>query len=159
MTASRSLSKIFGGLAAITVALLMTLSTHAAPSKPKAPAISENPDAAKLYDSGKKEVDKELFPAALKRFEAADALDPNNPDILNMLAYSQRKTGDVDSAIQNYHRALELRPEFPEAREYLGEAYIQAALKEIETLAGYGASGEHEHQELVEALKEAASQF
>ncbi|MCH9649050.1 MAG: tetratricopeptide repeat protein [Deltaproteobacteria bacterium] len=159
MHTSRILSKPIGALAAFGTALLMTLPVSAAPTKPQAPAVSENPQATKLYEAGKKEVDKDLFPAALKRFEAADSLDPDNPDILNMLAYSQRKTGDLDSAIKNYHRALELRSDFPEAREYLGEAYIQAALREIATLAGYGKDGEHEHEELVEALKEAADQF
>ncbi len=148
----------------LSVALLAGLGALARPasadgSKKAAPKISQNSEAASLYAAGKKEAKKELFPAALKRFEAADQLDPNNPDILNMLAYCQRKTGALDEAMANYHRALKLRPEFPEAREYLGEAYIQAALREIETLAGYGSKAKHERKDLVEELKEAAAKF
>ena len=34
-----------------------------------------------------------------------------------------------DEAFSLYGRALRLRPEFPEAREYVGEAHIDAALE------------------------------
>ena len=50
-----------------------------------------------------------------------------------------------------------LRPKFPEAREYLGEAHIQAAIREIETLKSYGADGKEELADLVKALKDAAA--
>lgn len=159
MTAYRFLRTALSGLTVATLAFCLVQPAAAVPSKPKTPQISENAEASKLYETGKKEADQDLFAAALERFEAAAALDPDNPDILNMLAYSQRKTGLLEQAIENYHRALELRPEFPEAREYLGEAYIQAALREIETLTGYGSKAEHELEELVEALKAAAAQF
>ena len=76
-----------------------------------------------------------------------------------MLAFSLRKTGKIDKAIKHYHKALKLRPRFPQAREYQGEAYIQAAVREITTLKRYGKTAEHEHDDLVEALIEAADRF
>ena len=82
---------------------------------------------------------------------------PHDPDILNMLAYSQRKLGRTDEAIVNYHKALALRARFPEAREYLGEAYLQAALEQLRILKTYGADGEEGREELIEAFKEAAA--
>ena len=48
-----------------------------------------------------------------------------------MLAFSERKQGNLDEAFEYYAKALALRPKFPEAREYLAEAHIQAALKEL----------------------------
>ena len=74
-----------------------------------------------------------------------------------MLAFSQRKLGKFDDAFANYSKALKLRPRFPEAREYLGEAHIQAALREIETLKSYGVDGKEQLGDLVKALKDAAA--
>ncbi|MDD5692605.1 MAG: tetratricopeptide repeat protein, partial [Candidatus Omnitrophica bacterium] len=62
-----------------------------------------------------------------------------------------------DESLETYKKALELRPRFPEAREYLGEAYIKAALREIKTLKGYGVDGEENLEDLVKAFKEAAA--
>ena len=113
--------------------------------------------AKELYEKGEKAADAENFAEALGYFEKAAEAAPEDPDVLNMLAYSQRKLGKIDEALENYHHALELRPEFPEAREYLGEAYIQAALREIEILGSYGSEAEEPREELIEAFKKAAA--
>jgi hypothetical protein len=73
-----------------------------------------------------------------------------------MIAYTQRKTGKLDDAFENYHKALGMRPKFPEAREYLGEAHIQAALLQIDILREYGKDGETELAQLVSVLRRAA---
>jgi tetratricopeptide (TPR) repeat protein len=52
-----------------------------------------------------------------------------------MLGFSRRKQGKLRSAIQAYYSALDRKPNFPEAREYLGEAYLQAAKHQLETIA------------------------
>ena len=96
---------------------------------------------------------------ARRIFERLDIEDSDNPEVLNMLAYTQRKTGDLDKALVNYRKALKLRPKFPEAREYLAEAYVQAALREAEILRGYGNSGKEELQKLADVLQAAAAQF
>jgi tetratricopeptide (TPR) repeat protein len=79
---------------------------------------------------------------------------PENADAWNLLAYCQRKTGKLDEAFLNYRKALDLKPEFPEAREYLGEAHLQAVLQQIEILRGYGEAGQEELDRLVAALRE-----
>src|SRR5262249_23273081 len=43
----------------------------------------------------------------------------------NYLGYTRRKLGDYDSALTAYDRALALKPSFPEAIEYRGEAYLR----------------------------------
>ncbi len=112
-----------------------------------------------LYDQGIDASQKNDFQKALPLFEQALRQDPNNPDILNMLAHSQRKIGLLDEAVANYKKALELRPRFPEAREYLGEAYIQAAMREVETLKNYGNDGKEELEDLSDDIKEAAQKI
>ena len=76
-----------------------------------------------------------------------------------MLAYSQRKSGHLDLAIETYKKAIRLRGRFPQAREYLAEAYLQASLRELATLRSYGDSGAREAALLVTALKEAANEL
>ncbi len=110
-----------------------------------------------LYDKGVKADKAGDEKSALQYFQKALELDKNNPEILNMLAHSQRKLGLIDEALENYWKALKIKPDFPEAREYLGEAYIQAALKEIEILKGYGKSGDEQRDDLIKALQDAAA--
>jgi len=117
---------------------------------------SDTPSAVSLYDKGVKADKTGDFKTALKYFNQANDQDRNNPEILNMLAHSQRKLGMIDEALANYNHALKIRPNFPEAREYLGEAYIQAAVREIEMLKGYGKAGDEQRDDLVKALKSAA---
>lgn len=50
---------------------------------------------------------------------------PDNADLFNYLAYSQRKLGDFASAGQNYERALMIDPEHVGALEYQGELFLQ----------------------------------
>ncbi len=109
------------------------------------------------YQKGKAAAEEGDYENARKYFEKAAERDPDNPDILNDLAHAQRKTGQLDLALENYAKALRLRPHFPEAREYLGEAYIQAALREMENLKLYGEEGEEQLEDLQKAFKEAAS--
>ena len=112
-----------------------------------------------MYDRGVDASNNNDFQKALPLFEDALRADPNNPDILNMLAHTQRKIGLIDEALANYKKALELRPRFPEAHEYLGEAYVQAALRELEVLKNYGGDGKEELEYLTKDIKEASQKL
>ena len=114
------------------------------------------PQTVSLYDQGLSASQANDFQKALPLFEQALRNDPNNPDILNMLAHSQRKIGLIDESLANYKKALELRPNFPEAHEYLGEAYIEAALRELEVLKSYGPDAKEQLGDLTNFIKEAA---
>lgn len=105
------------------------------------------------YEEGIALVEAGDYEEARGAFEKAARRRPRDPDVLNMLAYSQRKSGQLDEAIATYKKALRIRPKFPQAREYLGEAYLQAALRELETLKGYGDEAEDERAQLVKALQ------
>jgi tetratricopeptide (TPR) repeat protein len=112
-----------------------------------------------LYQQGLQATKAGDFEKARDLFQQALDQDPNNPDILNMLAHSQRKLGKIDDAIDNYKKALAIKPNFPEAREYLGETYVQAALQQLDILKSYGDSAKEEIEDLGEALVDAAKKI
>jgi tetratricopeptide (TPR) repeat protein len=116
----------------------------------------EQDEAAQMYARGMELVEKGEYEEARERFEQANKKRKNDPEFLNMLAYTQRKTGEMEKAFENYEKALKIQPEFPQAREYLGEAHLQAVLLQVETLRGYGDKGKQDYDELVAALKRAA---
>jgi len=139
-----------------------------APSQPDQPTSSQpdqttssQPDQTtiSLYDQGVKASEAGDFQDALTLFQQALQEDPNNADTLNMLAHTQRKLGMLDEALSNYKKALELRPKFPEAREYLGETYIDAAMAQAETLKSYGPDGQEQLEDLSKEFKEAAKKL
>ncbi len=68
------------------------------------------------------------------------AEDNQQADVYNLLGYTLRKTGDFDTSLTYYSRALELQPDHKAAHEYLGELYVETgkteqAKVELATLA------------------------
>ncbi len=112
-----------------------------------------------FYQQGITATNNNDFQKAYTYFQQALSVEPNNPDILNMLAHSQRKLGMIDESLANYKRALELRPAFPEAHEYLAEAYIDAASHEANILAGAGSQGKEQLDILSKYFKDAAGKI
>lgn len=133
----------------ISAALVLGVDARGSKSKEE-----QGDEASKLYAEGVKLAEAGDFEAALDRFERAKKERKNDPDILNMLGFTQRKLGRLDVAFASYKQALELRPNFPEAREYLGEAHLQAALEQLRLLSDQGAAGEV--AELRDAIAQAA---
>jgi tetratricopeptide (TPR) repeat protein len=113
-------------------------------------------EAAGAYDRGMQLVKEARYQEALERFRVAAKKDKKNPEYLNMVAYSLRKLGNLDDAFETYEKTLAMKPDFAQAREYLGEAHIQAVLLQIDVLRGYGEKGKAQHDALVAALQEAA---
>ena len=109
---------------------------------------TQRKSAVSLYDQGMEANKNGDYRKAKTLFEQALSVNSNNPDILNMLAHTQLKVGLIDESLENYKKALQLRPRFPEAREYLGETYIQAALRELTTLKSYGGDGAEQAEDL-----------
>jgi len=92
----------------------------------KADKAQSSADEAK--DAGKK--DKEAreahdrYAAALAKFQQATTLDPSLHEAWNYVGYTSRKLGHYDDALTAYDRALSLKPGYPDALEYRGEAYL-----------------------------------
>ena len=105
----------------------------------------------KLIDDGKYEM-------AIGELEKSLAESPDDADLLNLLAYSQRKLMRFDEALVNYQKALEIEPEHRGANEYLGELYLQLgqlddALERLKVLDEDCFFGCEEFDELEEAIK------
>lgn len=67
----------------------------------------------------------EKYQQAIIELDEALSDKPDNADLLNLLAYSHRKLGHFDVALENYLNALKIDPEHRGANEYLGELYLQ----------------------------------
>jgi tetratricopeptide (TPR) repeat protein len=76
-------------------------------------------ERAKVADKAKKEYEK-----ALKDFKSAASNNPGMYQAYNGMGFSYRKTGDYVKALEMYDKALQLKPGFPDAIEYRGEAYL-----------------------------------
>jgi predicted Zn-dependent protease len=86
-----------------------------------APDNAANPD----YMAVKSMVDAGDYKSALTRLTALDQETPNDPDVLNLIGFSLRKTGHPDQALDYYTRALAQKPDHLGANEYLGELYLE----------------------------------
>jgi len=89
------------------------------PAKPAAP-----PPAMTLA-SAQQKINAGDFNGAIPILTAVTQKDPNNPDALNLMGYSLRKTGQTQLALEYYNRALALMPKHLGANEYLGELYVE----------------------------------
>lgn len=76
-------------------------------------------------------VDTGMYDMAVDKIETMLKDDPDNADLYNYLAYSQRNLGDYDSARQNYERALMINPEHVGALEYQGELFLKTGKPEL----------------------------
>lgn len=65
---------------------------------------------------------------AIRELQSLLQTEPGNADIHNLLGFSYRKRAspDLARAFFHYHEALRINPAHKTAREYLGEAYVQA---------------------------------
>lgn len=118
-------------------------------------------DLGPKYTAAVDLVEAKKYKEAIKALKALKK--PKDPRVLNYLAFSWRKLGDVDKALPLYFLALNIAPEYTPAHEYLGEAYVQikdfekarAELAVIEKLCG-GQECE-EYQDLAEDIQKAVA--
>ena len=122
-----------------------------------------------LYKSGKKlvirakklekkdniEKAEKIYLKAIDKLEQAYEKDKKNPDILNYLGYSLRKTGNLVKAETFYLEGLKLDAGHLGINEYLGELYVQTgrielAMERLEVLNGCKCEEYDELKELIE---------
>lgn len=98
-------------------------------------AIGET-DVGALLDRGTDLIRKGRYPEAIPVFQAALALDPENPKILNNLAFSMLKGhGELMIALRLATKAAQLEPENPLVLETLGS--INLHIGDAPTAAHY----------------------
>ncbi len=81
--------------------------------------------AGKFEKKDKTEKAVKLYKEAFKKLEKANKEDKNNPDILNYMGYTSRKSGNFEDAEKFYLKGLSLDPKHNGINEYLGELYVQ----------------------------------
>ena len=81
--------------------------------------------AGKLEKKDKTNKAKKLYSQAFNKLEKAYKSDKKNPDILNYMGFTTRKTGNFEKAEKFYLEGLSLKPNHNGINEYLGELYVQ----------------------------------
>ena len=131
---------------------VMTGTAHAAGSSdaPEAKDLAEMVQARDLIKG-------EYYNQAIPLLNKVIAQQPKNADALNLLAYSQRKTDDIQASLANYKKALAIDPSHKDAHEYIGELYLRMgdlanAEKHLERLDSICFSGCEHFYELKAAI-------
>jgi len=81
--------------------------------------------AGKLEKKNKTDKAVKLYKEAFSKLQKADKKDKDNPDILNYMGFTSRKSGNFDEAEKFYLKGLSLNPNHNGINEYLGELYVQ----------------------------------
>ena len=81
--------------------------------------------AGKLEKKDKTDKAKKLYAQAFNKLEKAYKSDKKNPDILNYMGFTTRKTGNFEQAEKFYLKGLSIKPNHNGINEYLGELYVQ----------------------------------
>jgi Flp pilus assembly protein TadD len=106
-------------------------------------AFGDLPEPKKNENSnitaGRKAIEAKDFKSAVGHLTKAVQENPKDPDAQSMLGFSYRKLGTFDKSMEHYQAALKVDPNHRNAREYLGELYLDMnqpanAEKELTTL-------------------------
>ena len=111
--------------------------------------------AKKLEKKDKMDRAIKLYSKALKKLQKAYKSDKNNPDILNYLGFTLRKTGKLEEAEKYYLAGLKIKPDHNGINEYLGELYVNTGRLELakERLAVLKNCNCEEYSELKEIIE------
>ena len=125
-----------------------------------APALADGGNAERNSRLApfQKLIEDKKFDAAVGKLRAALREQPEDADLLNLLAFSQRNLERYDEALENYLKALRIDPDHRGANEYLGELYLQLgqlerARERLKVLDEECFFGCDEYDELEEAIE------
>jgi tetratricopeptide (TPR) repeat protein len=76
-------------------------------------------------DLGNQDAARDAYASARVKLQSLVARSPQLAEAWDALGYTQRKLGSYDDALASYAKALDLKPGYPEALEYRGEAYLR----------------------------------
>ena len=109
----------------LAMAALLIVAIFTVPDSARA-AGSDGDDApTSEYSLAKKALDDGDYDVAIDKLRTLHEKDSKNADVLNLLGYGYRKTGDFDQARDYYLQALAIDPEHRGANEYIGELYLE----------------------------------
>ncbi len=98
-----------------------------------------------LYNQGHDQAMAGQYQHALATLGAVS--NQNDPMVLTMIGYSERKLGHVDEATKLYFKALAVDPNNVDTHEYLGEGYVDSGRVDLaKARARHGAGTLRQHQ-------------
>ena len=111
--------------------------------------------AKKLEEKNKTDRASKLYSKALEKLRDAYKTDRNNPDILNYLGFTLRKTDKFEEAEKYYLAGLKIKPDHNGINEYLGELYVKTGRMDLakERLAVLESCNCEEYGELKEVIE------
>jgi tetratricopeptide (TPR) repeat protein len=117
-------------LAAAAAALLGSETVRAAGDDPvPEPKPTGSPSLAatapRLTNEGLALASAGNWQGAEEKYRAAIRADRKIPEAWNGLGHSLKRQARYDAALAAYDEALKLRPQYPQALEYLGETYVE----------------------------------
>jgi hypothetical protein len=77
------------------------------------------------YQQAQSAIDRQDYSQAAALLQQVLQRQPDNPDVLNLMGFSERKLGKASTALDYYKKALDLQPDHIGANEYLGELYLE----------------------------------
>ncbi len=107
-----------------SVAAPFTLGGASSVAPPASVAAAAPVTVPMLLAEGRTAIAAKKWPDAIVVLKKAEALDPKNADVQNLLGFSSRNNGDYTSALAHYAAALKINPKHVGALEYQGVAYV-----------------------------------
>jgi Flp pilus assembly protein TadD len=109
-----------------SLAATLLVLTLAAPGQSLAAGSDDDEQAPQSeYALAKQAIKDGDYGIAIDKLTRLHEEDPNDADVLNLLGYGNRKTGNFDQARGYYLQALAIEPKHRGANEYLGELYLE----------------------------------
>jgi predicted Zn-dependent protease len=87
--------------------------------------ISSDTTANADYQDAQSAIARADYRSAADLLQKVLSRQPDNPDVLNLMGFSERKLGESSTALEYYKKALDLQPNHIGANEYLGELYLE----------------------------------
>ena len=115
--------------------------------------------AGKLEKKDKIDKAKKLYAQAFNKLEKAYKSDKKNPDILNYMGFTTRKTGNFEKAEKFYLEGLSFKPDHNGINEYLGELYVTTnrmdlARERLKVLENCNCEEYAELKDIIDGVKE-----
>lgn len=102
--------------------ILFSLSLSLAPGA--VPAMGTGDERNSFYDDMERLIEAGKYEKAIEALNEALTEDPEDAEVLNLIAYSHRLLKRYEIALNYYLKALEIEPDHRGANEYLGELYL-----------------------------------
>jgi tetratricopeptide (TPR) repeat protein len=117
--------------------------------------LSSSSDGVDLT-SVRSKIQAKDYKAALAELRGL-AEDTQQADVYNLPGFTLRKTGDYETSLTYYTKALDLQPDHKAAREYLGELFVETgkldkAKEQLAALTKLCPSGCEEREDLQKAI-------